>query len=360
MSEYELENIDEEIVDVFEDEESTEEVAEAKKASMGDPSEVPDAPTSKTDEKKKGSGDPMPKITTKVGMINAMMDKMKKMKKDDLQASYGKMIAMMNPETVKASYHEEKEVRQITREDLDISEDVSAIFKGEDLSEEFVSKATTIFEAAVISKVNEVLTDITTDFDAEVESGVAVVKEEMVDVLDKYLSAIAEDWMEQNELAVENSVRTEIVENFMVGLRNLFAENYIDIPEEKVDLVDELAEKVSELEASLNEEMERNIELREELIEQKTHAILKNVCSDLTESQSVKMKSLSEGVEYDDEDAYYEKLMTIKNNYFPSEEDLAEGVVDLDEEPLEVDGDENVKDRAMQPYLDAISRSIKK
>ena len=145
----------------------------------------------------------------------------------------------------------------------------------------------------------------------------------------------------------------------MTGLRDLFKENYIDIPEEKVDLVDDLAAKVQDLEKSMNEEIERNIELRKELIEMKKETAIGSLCDELTESQVVKLKSLAEGVEFESEEDYLQKLETIKETYFPSDKDLNEEVQSLDEEPIEEESEVSV-DPGMRSYMQAISRSIKK
>ena len=236
---------------------------------------------------------------TKVGMINAMMDAVKGMKKDDISASYESIMASLKVEGFEAEEVSEeietqsiKEIRQISAEDVVVSEDVEAMFSGQDLSEDFVSKATTIFEAAVVSKVNEILESVTVDFEAELEAEKTTISESLSTRLDDYLEYVAEEWMQENELAVEQGIRAEIVENFMTGLRGLFTENYIDIPEEKVDLVDELASKVTDLESSINEEMERNIVLRKELIESQKSVILSAACGSITESQAAKLKSL--------------------------------------------------------------------
>jgi hypothetical protein len=171
---------------------------------------------------------------------------------------------------------------------------------------------------------------------------------------------VVENWMKENELAVEQGIKAEITENFMVGLRNLFAESYIDIPEEKVDLVDELAAKVAELEESVNEEVENNIATRKELAEAKKAIVLRDVTEGLTESQVVKIKSLAEGVEFESDEDYKEKLETIKENYFPQEE-ISEEDTSVDAEPVELEEETEVQiDPEMKAYMDAISRSIKK
>jgi len=302
---------------------------------------------------------------TKVGMINAMMDAVKGKSKTELAASYGSVMAAMKVEGYEAeevaeeATHSIKEIRQISAEDISIAEDVEAMFGSADLSEDFVGKATTIFEAAVVSKVNEVLESVTIDFESELESEKVQIVEQLSTQVDSYLEYVAEEWMKENELAVEQGIRSEIVENFMSGLRSLFTENYIDIPEEKVDLVDELASKVEELESSINEEMERNIELRKELVESKRAAILTGACGDITESQAVKLSSLSEGVEFEDEASFASKLDTLKENYFPKEEVISEEVI-IDDEPLELTEEALPTDPGMAAYLNAISKSIKK
>lgn len=306
----------------------------------------------------------MPK--TKIGMINAMAAAMKEMKKDELMASYGKMMAAMHPgaddeeeasEGMHGKKKMKKESKKVTKEDIDVSADVQALFGDEELSEEFKDKATTIFEAAVLSKINEVLETADVDLASDLEAEKETMVEDLTTKLDDYLEYVAEEWMKENELAVEKGIRAEIVENFMHGLRNLFAENYIDIPEEKVDLVDELAGKVEELEASVNEEVERNIEIKKELVEMKKDKALTVVCEGLTDSQVEKMKSLAEGVDFD-EDTYAEKLATIKENYFPAEEVVENDATD--EEPLEIEEEATEVTGSMAAYTQAISRSIKK
>ena len=175
--------------------------------------------------------------------------------------------------------------------------------------------------------------------------------------LDDYLDYVVNEWVKDNELAIEQGIRSEIVENFMVGLRNLFTENYIDIPEEKVDIVDEMAAKVEDTEKAVNEEIEKNIALQKELNDLKSEKVFKEVSEGLTETQKEKFKSLAESVEYNDE--YAEKLDTLKNNYFPQEE-VAESNDVSDEEPLDNLEEETKVNGSMAGYMSAISRSIKK
>ena len=353
-----------------------EEGLEEAKASFGVDAEVPEpttkentppgkAPKDEDKNKNPQQGDSVK--PTKVKAINKIADAVKGMSTEEFQRVYeGLMAALEGKEVVAEETDEEttatpvREIRQIGAGEVNVSEDVAAMFRGEDLSEEFTSKVTTIFEAAVVSKVNEILESVTVDLEAEVEAGREEMMEEMTNRLDSYLEYVAEEWMAENELAVEQGIRAEIQENFMKGLRDLFTENYIDIPEEKVDLVDELAAKVSDLEASINEEIEKNIEMKAELIEAKKAIVLDTVSEGLAESQAMKLASLAEGVEFDDVDSYAEKLETIKENYFGNSETLSEET-NLDDEPLDIEED-SVKavDPGMAAYMNAISKSIKK
>ena len=302
---------------------------------------------------------------TKIGMINAMVEAMKGHKKAEITAAYAKMMAALDMDDDEDDDEEEaaeskktvKEVKKVTKEDIDVSDDVRALFGEEDLSEEFKESATTIFEAAVVSKINEVLDTVSVDMDAELEVELNESIQTLSTRLDDYLEYVVEEWVKENEIAIESGIRAEIVENFMEGLRGLFTENYVDIPEEKVDLVDELAAKVQELEASVNEEMEKNIDISKQLQEIKKEQIIESVSDGLSENQSDKLKSLADGVDFEDEEDYTKKLETIKENYFPSEEVVSE-IAD-DDEPLEIEDDDTVNG-SMAHYMNAISRSIKK
>ncbi len=365
MSDQVQENTQEEEVleDVVTDQEvevveSDDNLDEAKKASMGDPSEIPDP------EPKKATAPVAKMPKTKVGMIQAMVDYAKGKKKDEVQsmvkAMYsGSMNSKYHPEEVEATAPTLKEMIKVSPDDINVSDDVKAMFGSEDLSEEFKDKATTIFEAAVVSKVNEVLESATLDMNAEIEAEKEIVKEDLTKKLDDYLEYVAEEWVKDNELAIEKGIRAEIVENFMVGLRNLFTENYIDIPEEKVDILDEMAAKVEELEQSVNEEIEKNISTNKELSEIKKNQALADISEDLTDTQKEKLKSLAEGVSFE-ENGFADKLKTLKENYFPSSEEVVENDVS-DEEPLEnLEEDSKPVNGSMAMYTQAISRSIKK
>jgi len=384
MSDQELEMQDAEADEILESEDSDleenddlqEKKAEVKEFDSDDgESKVDDASAKKADEKKKGSGDSPDKISelssvgpksTKTAMINAMLGAMKGMKKDDLAASWGKITASLEAEEVSDEDKDDdevaekktpvKEVKKVTKEDIDVSADVKALFGDEDLSEEFKSSATLIFESAVLSKINEVLETVCVDLDEEVSAEKEDILESLSSRLDDYLEYVVEEWSKDNELAIQQGARLEITENFMSGLRVLFTENYIDIPEEKVDLVDELAEKVQELEASVNSEIEKNISLSKDFNEVKKESVLKIVSENLSDTQSEKLRSLSDGIDFESDDDYKQKLETVKENYFPTEESVSYD----DEEPLSEEKNEKGVDDSMSAYMSAISRSIKK
>lgn len=344
------------------------------KASMGDPSEVPDSIN--TDAKapgdsKKAVDDPKDSPTavkvpgTKAGMINAMMNKMNEMQPKDLKAAYGKMNASMNPavkEEVETTEDLEtvsiRELPTVTSDDIDISEDVAAMFAGDDLSEEFKEKVTTVFEASIVSKVNEQLSKISANFESELAEEVEALQEELTDKLDSYTDYVVEQWMDDNKLAVEQGLKAEMVENFMVGLKGLFEEHYVNIPDEKVDVVEELASKTEELEARLNEEIERNVQMKQVVEGHTKSSLIESVSVDLTETQKAKFKSLAEGIDFKDEDGFVGKINTIKESYFGQVEESAVSYEFDEAEPLE----EEVKTVSgpMAGYMDAISRSIKK
>lgn len=201
---------------------------------------------------------------------------------------------------------------------VDMSEHINALFANEDLSEDFKDKAIAIFEAAVTTTVQSELAALEEAFAATLEEEVAAIQEELSTNVDDYLNYVVENWVAENEVAIEAGLRTELTEEFISGLRNLFAENYIDIPEDKVSVVEELGDRVAELETKLNEEIERNVELNAILSESKKTEILYNVVEGLTATQAEKLKSLAENVEFTDAESYAQKVVTLRESYFPS------------------------------------------
>ena len=238
-----------------------------------------------------------------------------------------------------------------------MKEDVDALFADDStISEDFKTKAATIFEARVMDRVGQIQEELEGQYAAMLEEAVEDIKNELTEKVDDYLSYVVEQWIDQNEIAIESGLRAELTEEFIAGLRNLFAEHYIDVPTEKVDLVDELATKVEELEGKLNEEIERGIELKKSLVESHKQEITHAVCEGLTATQVEKIKSLAESVDFSTEEEYKEKLETIRENYFPSgvkKADVAqlhEQVEDADEKKVVI----------TDPFVAAVSQAISK
>ena len=320
----------------------------------------------------------MSESATRMGMIKDIYDLLQEMDKDSIE----EVRKALSEEESSEETVEENENTQVLSEDeldelkkeyqIDVKSDVEALIQGEELSEEFKEKAATIFEAAVFAKVNEEVNSrveaLEEQYKTELEGSILETREEMVKKVDDYLNYVVKEWMQENELAIEKGIRSEIVEDFMVGLKNLFVEHYIDIPEEKVDLVDDLFAKVEDLEESLNKEMEKNVDMQSELKEYKKFEAIANISEDLTDVQVEKMQKLAETVDFESEDEYAEKLQVIKENYFPangsvaSEEstnDDSQPEVLTEEEAKEVEETAEMSD-TMKWYSSAISRTIKK
>jgi hypothetical protein len=246
-------------------------------------------------------------------------------------------------------------------EDYDASEDVEAMLAGENLSEDFKDKATTIFEAAVTARVQHYATQLEEAFEAEFDEAVDAVKEELAAKVDDYLNYMVQEWMTENAIAIEKGLRAEIVENFIGGLKDLFVEHYIDIPEEKVDVVEELADKVTELEEELNEQINKAVELNKELNEHKKIEAIYAVCEGLTQTQVEKIATLAEGVEFTTEDEFAQKLEMIKESYFPSTIKVADKQEFLDESVHEDEpAPAKIADAEMNIYAQTISKTLKK
>ena len=292
------------------------------------------------------------------------------------QMSEEKMTELI--EKITSQKVEEQEIQKsaLNQEEFEtnLADDVQALIEGEELSDEFKEKAATIFEAAVFARVNEEITNrvekLEEQYKVELEEAVEGNKKEMVERVDDFMNYVVKEWMQENELAIEKGIRSEIVEDFMVGLKNLFVEHYIDIPDEKVDLVDDLFTKVEDLEESLNQEIDKNIQTNKELREYKKLDALYTVSEGLTDVQVEKMQKLAEGIEYETEEQYADKLQTIKENYFPTKEQqetLNEETSVQTQDDMEVVNEESEAEVAFEGapesirrYADAISRTIKK
>ena len=240
-----------------------------------------------------------------------------------------------------------------------IKEDLDALLGGENLSEEFVTKASTIFEAAVISRAEEVIADAEIALQEQFESAVEEIKEDLAAKVDDYLNYMVEEWMKENALAIEKGLRAEIVEDFITGLKGLFEEHYIDIPEEKVQVVEELTSKVEELENALNEQIARGIELTKSLNEQKKIEAIYTACEGLTQTQVEKLKSLAEGVEFTTEEEFVAKVDVLKESYFKTEVKAADNSA-YDEILVEEEKKQVFMDPSMEVYTKAISQTLAK
>jgi hypothetical protein len=238
-----------------------------------------------------------------------------------------------------------------------MKEDIDALFADDStISEDFKSKVSTIFEARVQDRVSQIEEETEAKYAGMLEEAVEAIRADLTEKVDDYLSYVVEQWMEENQIAIETGLRAELTEDFIGGLRNLFAEHYIDVPAEKVDLVDELAGKVEELESKLDEEIERGIEFKKALIESRKNELTREVTEGLTATQVEKIKSLAESVEFSTEDEYKAKLETIRENYFPS------GVKKADENQLheQVEDAEAEKKVINDPFVAAVSQAISK
>jgi len=243
-----------------------------------------------------------------------------------------------------------------------MEQDVDALLSGENLSEEFKDKATTIFEAAVIARTQAVMEDIEQALFEEFEVAVEEIKEDLATKLDDYINYMAEEWLKENQLAVEKGLRAEIVESFINGMKDLFEEHYIDIPEEKVDIVEGLTSKVEELESSLNEQIQSAVEMKKELNEHKKTEAIHAVCEGLTQTQVEKMKSLAEGVEFTTDEEFADKLVTLRESYF-NEPINTSGSSALNEE-VDIEEEKKTNNANVDPtiaqYAQLISKTLVK
>ena len=255
----------------------------------------------------------------------------------------------------KEDYNEVK--KESTEVEIDLSDDVKALVSSDaDLSEEFKDKAATIFETAVRTRIKEQTKILEAKYEEKLSTEKETIKEAMTEKVDSYLNYVVEEWMKENEIAVERGIRSELVEDFMTGLRNLFQEHYIDIPEEKVDLVDDLFGKVEELEGKLDEEINRSVDLKKELSEYKRDETIREVSDNLADTEKEKLSKLAEGIEYEDKEQFNEKLGVLKENYFQTNDAKAETT--RDEEPVtnSEELNEEVVEPSMTHYVDALAR----
>jgi len=250
---------------------------------------------------------------------------------------------------------EEEEAPQA---EYNIEEDVEALLAGEELSEDFQEKARTIFETAIKAKVATVQEELKAQYEATLEEEVSAIKSELTERVDAYLEYVAEEWMTENQLSVEAGLKSEMTESFLTGMKSLFEEHYVSIPEEKYDVTAAMVEKLDEMEDKLNEQINKNIALNQRLAESVADVIFSEVCEGLALSQKDKLASLAENVEFDSEETYREKLVTLRKSYFPenagAQRDESENISESSEVSAQpVSG-------LMESYLDALTRVSKK
>ena len=305
---------------------------------------------------------PKMEMKTKKDAINAMYDKIKEMEK--MPASEAKTLAAAYMEMeAKPEETEEEKVKKESVENrlksIDVSEHVEALMTGEgDLSEEFKRKAATVFEAAVKSKVRSEVERMEDEYKSELEENITTTKGELTEKVDTYLNYVVEEWMKENELAIERGLKGEIAEDFISGLKQLFEDHYVDVPDEKYDVLEAQSEKISELESKINEMMESNIEMKSANATLVKESVMSEVSSDLADTEIEKFKSLIEDVDFVNEASYREKLSTLKESYFPSTKVITEVTETIDDVDSGIAQDIDTS-QSMTAYMSAIGRTAK-
>ena len=301
---------------------------------------------------------------TKDEMQKEMLKAMKEMPKDQMEklyASYMKEMDMDDEEEDEEDVAEKKKMKaeavDARIKSIDVSDDVDALMNGEgDLSEEFKSKAATIFESAVKSKVRGEIDRMQDAYDQELVESTEAVKSELTDKIDSYLNYVVEEWMKENELAIERGLKGEIAEDFIAGLKQLFEDHYVDVPDEKYDVLEAQSEKIAELEEKVNKSLEDAVSLKEENSTLTRQIVISEATSDLTETEIEKFKSVTEDVEFDSAESFRNKIDTLKENYFPKV--VSESTSTIDHVETGQAQDIDVSD-SMANYMSAISRNVK-
>jgi len=255
------------------------------------------------------------------------------------------------------SYDDEEEVE----EDYDIEEDVNALLAGEDLSEEFQEKARTIFEAAISSKVAEIKEELQASYEETLIEEIQAIKSDLVERVDAYLEYVADEWVQENALAIEHGLKTEMTESFLAGMKQLFEDHYVTIPEDRYDVIESMVDNLDEMEEKLNEQIQKNVALNRRLAESVADVIFADVSEGLALSQKDKLASLAENVEFESEKNYREKLVTLRESYFPSRSSSAQ--IDDSEtlsESTDIQNQQPMVSGRMESYLQTLSRVAKK
>ena len=313
------------------------------------------------EEQTKKEAREVPKLKSEI--LAGLVDHLKGLKKEDLSKIYGSQVIGEEEEGDDEEEDDEEEKEESKKvkesidqkiEDLDVSKDVEALVEGEELSEEFKTKAATIFETAIKSKVRSELEKIQEENDKQMEELAETSMKSMVEKVDDYLGYVVEQWMSENELAIERGLKGEIAEDFISGLKGLFEDHYIDVPDEKYDILEANLTKIEELEDKLNKQMEENVQLRKAKGELVKESMIADIADGMTDTETEKFQSLVDDVEFSDEDSYKEKLQTIKESYFGDKEVKAQDETLTEETKTEEDAPKVSGD--MAKYMSAIAK----
>ena len=296
---------------------------------------------------------------TAVDKVKKVSDQVNKDAKDGSLPKDQKPAGMKEEETEVEGEEIAETKEESTEMNIDLSDDVKALVSTDaDLSEEFKEKAATIFETAVKTRIQEQVKVLEAQYEDKLSKESETIKEAMTEKVDSYLNYVVEEWMKENELAVERGIRTEIAEDFITGLKSLFKEHYIDVPEEKYNVLDDLTNQTKDLESKLNEQIEKNVNLSKEVSDLHKRETIAEVSEDLTDTETEKFISMAENVEFESAEKFKEKLETIKESYFPktksevAEENSVDSVA-ANEPAVEASSD------AMAAYTAAISKNLK-
>ena len=318
---------------------------------LGGPTPEKNSPTDDSNKLKDPAGD-----GAYAANLKSVKGFMSKVKKEEVETE--EEVVAEDQTSEEEVVAEEETVEETTAlpeitDEVDIDDDVNALLGGQELSEEFRNKAKTIFEAALKSKVTELREAMDAHYEAKLVEEVEGMKDELVERVDSYLEYVADEWLQENALQVERGIRTEMTESFLEGMRGLFEEHYVSIPEDKYDVVENMVDKLDEMESKLNEQIEKNISITKSLSEATADGIVSEVSEGLSSTQKEKLASLAEGVEFESEESYKEKLETLKESYFKTSPKRSDTEV-LTEESAAAPATTD----AMSAYIQALSLSL--
>jgi len=286
----------------------------------------------------------------------------KAMKAEEVEADEEQEIVAEEEETEEEVVTEEEATEEEVVEpaiEYDIEEDVNALLEGEELSEEFQEKARTIFETAINAKVGEIKEQLQSAYEQALVEEISTIKEGLEERLDAYLEYVADEWIQENALQVEHGLKTEMTESFLAGMKGLFEEHYVTIPEDRYDVIESMVDKLDEMESKLNEQIERNVALNRRLAESVADVIFAEVAEGLALSQKDKLATLAENVEFESEADYREKLVTLKKSYFPENAGAQRDNSETISEGRQVENAQQVSS-IMESYMQTLSRVSKK